>query len=49
MLGDDDQVLEAFGTWLDFEELSLEFGGASSPFPQGSLSSLLSPSLHLQQ
>ena len=49
VLGNDDQVLEEFGTWLDFEELSLEFGGASSPFPQGSLSSLLSPAPHLQQ
>lgn len=32
--GDDDQVVEEVGTWLDFEDLRLGFGGASGFFPQ---------------
>lgn len=31
MPGDDDQEVEEVGTQLDFEELSLEFGGVSGP------------------
>lgn len=47
VFGDDGQVLEEFGTWLDLEELNLEFGRTSVPFPRrGSLCSLLSPAPH---